>query len=76
VDLGAVGIEPEVLAGIPVLAPGFGAQGAALADAPATFGAALGAVIPSVSRAILGAGPEGIAAAIGAAAREVASWPR
>jgi orotidine-5'-phosphate decarboxylase len=61
---------------VPVLAPGFGAQGAALADAPATFGTALGAVLPSASRSILGAGPHELAPAIDAAKREVASWPR
>jgi orotidine-5'-phosphate decarboxylase len=75
-DLASVGVDPAVLATVPILAPGFGAQGAALAGAPATFGVALGAVIPSVSRAILAAGPEGIASAIDATAREVASWPR
>lgn len=76
VDLAAVGVDPELLAQVPVLAPGFGAQGAALADAPATFGAALGAIVPSASRSILGAGPHDLAAAIDAAKREVASWPR
>jgi orotidine-5'-phosphate decarboxylase len=76
VDLAAVGIDPAVLAGVPVLAPGFGAQGAALAGAPSTFGSALGAILPSASRSILGAGPAGLASAIDAAAREVASWPR
>jgi len=76
VDLGAVGIDPETLGRVPVLAPGFGAQGAALASAPVTFGAAIGAVLPSASRSILGAGPRDLGAAIDAAAREVASWPR
>lgn len=76
VDLQAVGVDPVLLRQVPVLAPGFGAQGASLADAPSTFAAALPAVIPSASRVILGAGPDGIATAIDAAAREVASWPR
>lgn len=76
VDLHTVGIDPELLRQVPVLAPGFGAQGASFADAPATFAAALPAVIPSASRVILGAGPDGIGAAIDAAAHEVASWPR
>jgi orotidine-5'-phosphate decarboxylase len=64
------------MATLPLHAPRIGAQGAALAGAPATFGVALGAVIPTVSRAILAAGPDGIASAIDATAREVASWPR
>jgi orotidine-5'-phosphate decarboxylase len=76
VDLQTVGIDPEVLRRVPVLAPGFGAQGASLADAASTFQAALPAVIPSASRVILAAGPDGIAAAIDSAVREVASWPR
>lgn len=76
VDLDAVGIDRDVLAGVPVLAPGFGAQGASLADAPARFGTALGRVLPNVARSVLGAGPDGIADAIGAAVEEVAAWPR
>ncbi|TPW65393.1 orotidine 5'-phosphate decarboxylase, partial [Schumannella sp. 10F1B-5-1] len=74
VDLAAVGVDPSVLAEVPVLAPGFGAQGASLAGAPATFRAALGAILPNVSRSVLGAGPDGLAAAIDVAARDVASW--
>ena len=75
VDLGAVGIDAAVLARVPVLAPGFGAQGARLSGAPATFGAAIGAVVPSASRSILSAGPGGIVDALDSAVREVASWP-
>ncbi|MFT4030019.1 MAG: orotidine-5'-phosphate decarboxylase [Protaetiibacter sp.] len=76
VDLATVGIDPELLATVPVLAPGFGAQGAGLAGAPTSFGAALGAILPNVSRSVLAAGPEGLAAAIDASVREVASWQR
>ncbi len=76
VVLDEVGIDVDVLSRVPVLAPGFGAQGARLVDAPAGFGAAISRVLPNVSRSVLAAGPEGIAAAIGEAAREVASWPR
>lgn len=76
VSLASVGIDPEELAAVPVLAPGFGAQGALLVDAPATFGSSLAAVIPSVSRSVLGAGRDGIHGAIEAARGEVASWPR
>lgn len=47
----------------PILAPGFGFQGAAATDL-ARFGAASETVIASESRSILGAGPEGLAARI------------
>lgn len=42
----------------PVLSPGFGAQGAGPAEAEAVFGPARERVLVSVSRALLGAGPE------------------
>lgn len=42
----------------PLLAPGIGAQGAAPSDLRTVFGAALPAVIPTVSRGILTAGPD------------------
>lgn len=74
IELATVGIDPALLATVPVLVPGFGAQGALLAGAPATFGAATPAILPSVSRSILGAGPDGLGDAIDAAVREVASW--
>lgn len=74
VDLDAVGIERDTLARIPVLAPGFGAQGAVLTDAPAIFGTAISAVLPTVSRSVLGAGPSELGAAIDRARGEVASW--
>jgi orotidine-5'-phosphate decarboxylase len=43
----------------PLLAPGIGAQGATAADLPGVFGAALRDVVPSVSRGVLRAGPDG-----------------
>lgn len=57
--------------GGPLLAPGLGAQGARAADLPRLFGAALPAVLPSVSRDVLRAGPD--AAGLRAAA---ARWAR
>jgi orotidine-5'-phosphate decarboxylase len=42
----------------PFLAPGIGAQGATAADLRTVFGPVLGGVVPSVSREILGAGPD------------------
>lgn len=71
VRLADYGISPEALDGIPILAPGFGAQGARLADLPALFGAAAPQVAAHVSREILGAGPEGIGGAIDSAQAEL-----
>ena len=76
VSLPELGLDPMILADVPVLAPGFGAQGARLADAPQLFGPAIGRVLPNVARSVLGAGPAGIADAIDAARSEVASWQR
>ncbi|WP_055613852.1 orotidine-5'-phosphate decarboxylase [Streptomyces phaeochromogenes] len=42
----------------PLLAPGIGAQGAAPADLPGVFGAAVHRVVPNVSRGVLRHGPE------------------
>jgi orotidine-5'-phosphate decarboxylase len=71
VDMGDYGIGAESLAGTPILAPGFGHQGARVADATRLFGAASGSVIVSASRSILAAGPGGIAAAIRDQAHEI-----
>ncbi len=54
----------------PILAPGFGTQGATPADLRARFGSMADAVIASESRSILSAGPEGLAAAIEARVAE------
>jgi orotidine-5'-phosphate decarboxylase len=56
----------------PILAPGFGAQGARLSDVSRLYGVAAGQVIASVSRSVLSAGPDGIAAAIDEAKAELA----
>jgi orotidine-5'-phosphate decarboxylase len=48
----------------PILAPGFGAQGAELTDIKKLFGSVANTVIASVSRSVLEAGPTGIANAI------------
>lgn len=52
----------------PLLAPGIGAQGATAADLARVFGAAVGNVLPTVSRSVLHAGPSAQALR-GAAAR-------
>ena len=64
VDLSTAGIDPEGLHGMPILAPGFGFQGTPLSAVRSVFGSAAGGVIMSVSRSVLAAGPQGIAAAI------------
>ncbi|MFF5921245.1 orotidine-5'-phosphate decarboxylase [Streptomyces flavochromogenes] len=45
----------------PLLAPGIGAQGATPADLRAVFGAAVGNVVPNVSRGVLRHGPDAAA---------------
>jgi len=64
VDRAEVGIDDELLADTPILAPGFGAQGATEADLTARFGAVAANVLASESRSILTAGAAGIAEAI------------
>lgn len=71
VQLGDYGIEPEDLVGMPVLAPGFGHQGASFEDLRSIYGAAVSTVTVSASRSILSAGPRGIADAISRAQEEV-----
>lgn len=61
-------------ANAPLLAPGVGAQGATAADLAIVFGEALGNVLASSSREILGAGPD--RAALRAAARQMAEQLR
>ncbi|MFF8387622.1 orotidine-5'-phosphate decarboxylase [Streptomyces kanasensis] len=58
----------------PLLAPGIGAQGATPADLPAVFGAAVGNVVPNVSRGVLRHGPD--TAALRDAARRYADEVR
>lgn len=55
----------------PILAPGFGAQGAKLSDTRALFGRGADSVIHSVSRSVLAAGKQGMAKAIGYASDEL-----
>jgi orotidine-5'-phosphate decarboxylase len=73
-DLARFGIDTASAAGVnptPVLAPGFGHQGARLRDARSIFGSYTAATIVSESRAILSAGPERLAQVIGERARLV-----
>ncbi|MEY4639562.1 MAG: hypothetical protein RLY13_560 [Actinomycetota bacterium] len=59
-------------AATPILAPGFGAQGANLSDTKILFGQGSEQVIPTVSRSVLQAGPAGLAKAITSAKNELA----
>jgi orotidine-5'-phosphate decarboxylase len=64
VDRAAFGLGDVVLAGMPILAPGFGAQGAKPEDLRRLFGYVSSAVVASESRSILAVGPDRLAARI------------
>ena len=77
VDLGEYGIELDRLSSspaMPVLAPGFGHQGARYEQWSELYGPAAPQVLVSASRSILSAGPVDIADAIRARAAEVVRW--
>ncbi|MBN9177264.1 MAG: orotidine-5'-phosphate decarboxylase [Microbacterium sp.] len=59
VDRRAFGLTDIVLAGTPILAPGFGAQGAEPADLARLFGYVASQVVASESRSVLSAGAAG-----------------
>ncbi|MET0735997.1 MAG: orotidine-5'-phosphate decarboxylase [Microbacterium sp.] len=73
VDRAVIGLPDDALRGAPLLAPGFGAQGAAPADLALRFGPLAPNVLASESRSILSAGPDGIAEAIQVRADEYRS---
>ncbi|MFT4124128.1 MAG: orotidine-5'-phosphate decarboxylase [Microbacteriaceae bacterium] len=70
-ELAGYGFTGADLAGVPVLSPGFGAQGARFEQLRPIFGPAAGQVLLSASRSVLEAGPEGIAEAVRASAAAV-----
>jgi orotidine-5'-phosphate decarboxylase len=73
VDLRLAGIDTDAeppRPGLPVLAPGFGHQGAEPRDIRVRFGSFAGGVVASESRSLLSAGPDGIADAIARRADE------
>ena len=71
ITLADYGITTDELALTPILAPGFGSQGARLDELHALYGAASANVIVSASRSILSAGPDGLAAAVATQAADV-----
>ncbi|OIH98835.1 orotidine 5'-phosphate decarboxylase [Curtobacterium sp. MCBA15_009] len=58
------GIDADAIGSAPVLAPGFGAQGARIEDLRALYGARAEQVLVSESRGLLTGGPEGVAALV------------
>jgi orotidine-5'-phosphate decarboxylase len=72
VDLRRYGLSGADFASTPILAPGFGHQGAGFDSIGRVYGAASPNVLVSSSRAILEAGPEAIASAISAQSLELA----
>jgi orotidine-5'-phosphate decarboxylase len=70
-SLAESGLTETDLEDLLILAPGFGAQGAALSDIPSIFGRNARRVIPSVSRSILGGGTAGVTTAIDSHLREL-----
>jgi orotidine-5'-phosphate decarboxylase len=76
VDFTAFGLDLASIAAVPaspVLAPGFGHQGAQYADLDRLYGPAAPVTIVSASRSILEAGPDGISEAIRMQAAEVSA---
>lgn len=59
-DLLTMGVDPADLLGVPILSPGFGAQGAKLSDAKTLFGPLAPNVIFSVSRSIASNSSDGL----------------
>jgi orotidine-5'-phosphate decarboxylase len=75
VELGDYGLEPSDFGEVPILAPGFGAQGAHLGDLARVFGVAAPHVAVHVSRDVLAGGPNGVAPAAEALQRELRELP-
>jgi orotidine-5'-phosphate decarboxylase len=71
VSLADFGLRGSDLVTTPILAPGFGFQGADFSSLPSTYGAASGNAIVSSSRGILEAGPGGLARAVASQAAQL-----
>ena len=65
-----LGLDSAALDGTPILAPGYGEQGASLTDLGSTFGAAASGVVANVGRGVLKLGPERLSDALRSAADE------
>ncbi|CAN5203378.1 orotidine-5'-phosphate decarboxylase [soil metagenome] len=65
------GIDPGLLASTPILAPGFGEQGAVLSRMPELYGPAAANVIANLGRSVLKAGPADIRATLEAQVDEL-----
>lgn len=75
VDAADHGIRLDAMAAppaTPILAPGFGHQGAAFSELRRRYGPASGSAIATSSRGVLGAGPDGLAEALARAAGDLA----
>lgn len=74
-NLQEFGLDPRLLAAVPslpILAPGFGHQGAVFADIHRVYGELTAGTVVSVSRSVLGAGPDGIHESVRRQAGELA----
>ncbi len=71
-ELEHFGINPDDYPSVPVLAPGFGFQGARVEDAPSLFGSMTHNLIVSETRSVLAVGRGGIVESITRRANEVA----
>ncbi len=72
-DLPSLGIDVDRFPALPVLAPGFGFQGAEVSEARSTFGHLTSKLIVTETRSVLSAGPDGIHESVKRRADEVAS---
>lgn len=63
-DLDDFGIDADTIGTSPILAPGFGAQGARIEDLRSLYGARAEQVLVSESRGLLSDGPDGVAAVV------------
>ncbi len=70
VDRSEMGLSDDLLRRVPILAPGFGVQGAAAEELAAIYGALAPQVLANESRSILSVGPRELAAAVSARAKE------
>jgi orotidine-5'-phosphate decarboxylase len=72
-DLDDFGISGDDIGTAPVLAPGFGAQGARIEDLRSLYGARAGQVLVNESRGLLVDGPDGVAALVADRAERIAA---